>query len=177
MSVTNLERSESRGTVVGVSDLQPIRIGHAERESAVTELGEHLGQGRLDPEEYADRTAAAYAARTDDELQALFVDLPRPAATAPLAHSARHPFPVADAPHGIDPRSGSPYSDRSKVAAGVLQLVLPIGVGRFYTGHTGIAVAQLLLSFIMIGAIWAFIDGIVILAGHPTDSDGRPLRP
>ena len=160
-----------------MSDLQPIRIGHAERESAVTELGEHLAQGRLDPDEYAARTATAYAARTDDELHALFVDLPRPATPAPVAYPAHHLVPAAEAPHGVDPRSGLPYSDRSKVAAGVLQLVLPIGIGRFYTGHTGIAVAQLLLSFVAIGVIWAFIDGIVILAGHPTDTDGRPLRP
>jgi hypothetical protein len=38
-------------------------------------------------------------------------------------------------------------------------------------------VAQLLLSFVGIGMLWAFIDGIVILAGRPVDQDGRPLRP
>jgi TM2 domain-containing membrane protein YozV len=62
------------------------------------------------------------------------------------------------------------------VIAGLLQLVLPIGIGRFCTGHIGIAVAQLLLSFIGIGMVWAFIDGIVLLAGRPTDPSGRPLR-
>ena len=70
-----------------------------------------------------------------------------------------------------------PYSDRSQVVAGVLQLVLPCGIGRFYAGHHGIAVAQLLLSFVLIGVFWAFLDGIVLLAGHPTDPYGRPLRP
>lgn len=59
----------------------------------------------------------------------------------------------------------------------MLQLVLPFGFGRFYSGHHGIAVAQLLRSLIVIGAIWAFVDGIVILAGRPTDPYGRPLRP
>ena len=40
---------------------------------------------------------------------------------------------------------GVPLSDKSKVAAGVLQLFLGgFGVGRFYTGHVGIAIAQLL---------------------------------
>lgn len=164
-----------------------MRVGHAERERAVTELGEHLSQGRLDPDEYAERTASAYAARTTDELDALFVDLPRPVApVAPVAHPApypapypvdRHPVTPAGAPYGVDPRSGLPYSDRSKAVAGVLQIVLPFGVGRFYTGHHGIAVAQLLLSIFVIGAVWAFIDGIVLLAGHPTDPYGRPLRP
>ena len=83
-----------------------------------------------------------------------------------------------EAPYGRDPVSGFPYSDRSKVVAGLLQLFLPIGIGRLYAGHTGIGIAQLLLTvFFGLGQIWAFIDGIVILAGRPTDGKGRPLRP
>ena len=83
-----------------------------------------------------------------------------------------------EAPYGRDPVSGFPYSDRSKVVAGLLQLFLPIGIGRLYAGHTGIGIAQLLLTvFFGLGVIWAFIDGIVILAGRPTDGKGRPLRP
>jgi hypothetical protein len=157
---------------------QRIRVGHAEREWAVAELGEHLSQGRLDPDEYAERAASAYSARTSDELEELFADLPRPAAAVvPTAYPAPYPAPTLHAPYGVDPRSGMPYSDRSQVVAGVLQLVLPCGIGRFYTGHHGIAVAQLLLSFVLIGVFWAFLDGIVLLAGHPTDPYGRPLRP
>ena len=83
-----------------------------------------------------------------------------------------------EAPYGRDPVSGFPYSDRSKVVAGLLQLFLPIGIGRLYAGHTGIGIAQLLTTvFFGLGVIWAFIDGIVILAGRPTDGKGRPLRP
>lgn len=83
------------------------------------------------------------------------------------------------APYGTDP-FGRPYSDKSKVAAGVLQILLGwLGAGRFYTGHTGMAVAQLLVSILTcgIGGIWGLIDGIVILTGNPTDAQGRPLRP
>jgi hypothetical protein len=79
------------------------------------------------------------------------------------------------APYGYDPVTGIPYSDKSKVAAGVLQLVLgQFGVGRFYMGDTGIAVAQLLTC----GGcgIWALVDGIIILVNGGTDSEGRPLR-
>ena len=56
---------------------------------------------------------------------------------------------------------------------------LPIGIGRFYTGHTGLAIAQLLVTIVTFGFgfLWSFIDGIVILAGNPTDPEGRPLRP
>ncbi|TQM13454.1 DUF1707 domain-containing protein [Pseudonocardia kunmingensis] len=175
-----------------------IRIGHDEREAAVRELGEHFSEGRLDPQEYEERMSAAYAARTTDDLAPLFADLPRPhdAATmaVPQGSTSRWPAeqgrswqgPVAsagalepgpDAPYGRDPDTLQPYSEKNKVVAGVLQLVLPFGVGRFYTGHVATGVAQLLLSFIGIGVIWAFIDGIVLLAGSPRDPRGRPLRP
>ena len=171
---------------MSTSDPRPIRIGNAEREAAARALGEHYAQGRLDQEEFEERTTAAYAARTAGDLAPLFEDLPGgdeqsttvlpvpAAAAAPPA--ARRPHDL-DAPYGRDPATGAPYSDRYKVAAGLMQLLLPFGIGRFYTGHTGIALAQLVLSFAGIGLLWAFIDGIVILAGRPTDRHGRPLRP
>ena len=209
-------------------DPRSIRIGTAEREQAVTALGEHFAQGRLEPAEFEERMTAAYAARTAAELDRLFEDLPAPAGHQPPGRPATGQYPVAQypvgqypvaqyptgqypatgpsatagypgafspvmytgghpavhggydpqAPYGRDPVSGFPYSDRSKVVAGLLQLFLPIGIGRLYAGHTGIGIAQLLLTlFFGIGVIWAFIDGIVILAGRPTDAKGRPLRP
>ncbi|SKF94440.1 Conserved membrane protein of uncharacterised function [Mycobacteroides abscessus subsp. abscessus] len=53
------------------------------------------------------------------------------------------------------------------------------GVGRFYTGHYGIAVAQIIVTWVTLGfgAIWPLIDGIIMLAGDVKDSDGYPLRP
>ena len=71
---------------------------------------------------------------------------------------------------------------KTKMVAGLLNILLPMagigGIGRFYTGHTGIAVAQLLVGFFTcgIGLIWSIIDGIMILASNDmTDSDGNPL--
>lgn len=159
-----------------------MRIGDAEREAAVRELGEHYAAGRLDAAEYEERTAAAYAARTAADLAPLFADLPREQPTVAIAPQATVAAPVPtghdlEAPYGRDPVTGRPYSDRHKVIAALLQLFLPFGIGRFYTGHTGIAVAQLVLVFFGVGVIWSFIDGIVILAGHPSDPQGRPLRP
>jgi TM2 domain-containing membrane protein YozV len=160
------------GTVDTVSQQPSLRIGFAEREAAVRELGEHYAAGRLDGAEYEERTTAAYAARTAEDLDPLFADLPReqPTVAVPTGHDPH-------APYGRDPVTGRPYSDRVKVVAALLQLFLPFGTGRFYTGHTGIAVAQLVLVAFGVGVVWSFIDGIVMLAGDPTDPDGRPLRP
>jgi TM2 domain-containing membrane protein YozV len=60
----------------------------------------------------------------------------------------------------------------------LLQIFVPIGIGRFYMGNVGIGVAQLLVTIFTlgIGAIWSVIDGVVILAGNPRDVYGRPLR-
>lgn len=95
------------------------------------------------------------------------------------------------APYGRDPFSGEPLSDKSKVAAGLLQLFVGgFGVGRFYLGHNGIAVAQLvtlilgwILTVVLIGwlvllglGVWVLIDGIMILSGGVRDSRGFKLR-
>ncbi len=157
----------------------PIRIGNDERQAAAQALGEHYAQGRLETDEYEQRVGAAFGARTSADLDVLFADLPRPAAPPPLPAAPVRPARTQvdpAAPYGRELRTGIPYSDRSKVVAGVLQIFLPFGVGRFYSGHTGIGVAQLLLSFFGIGILWAFIDGIVLLAGRATDPYGRPMR-
>lgn len=83
---------------------------------------------------------------------------------------------VNPAPFGVDHR-GRPYSDRSKVAAGVLQILIA-GGGRIYTRQYGLAVIQFLVMVLTLGFghIWSLIDGIVILSGSSTDGQGRPLR-
>jgi len=52
------------------------------------------------------------------------------------------------------------------------------GVGRFYTGHIGMAIGQIAAVWLTcgLGVIWPVIDGIMMLAGNVPDSEGRPLR-
>ena len=80
------------------------------------------------------------------------------------------------APYGVHPRTGVPYSDKSKIIAGVLQLTLgTLGVGRFYMGNVGMGLAQLFTCGGL--GIWALIDGIMLLVSEgQTDAQGRVLR-
>jgi TM2 domain-containing membrane protein YozV len=70
-------------------------------------------------------------------------------------------------------------SDKSKVVAGILQIVLGgFGVGRFYMGDTKTGVIQLIVTIVTcgLGGIWGLIDGILILVNGGVDGQGRPLR-
>jgi len=91
-----------------------LRIGDAERLTAVTALGDHFAAGRLDQDELDERTATAFAARTFADLEPLFADLPDPhpkrpayAAPAPTAWpppAARQDWsPPTEFPHGWPP--------------------------------------------------------------------------
>ncbi|CAL9540567.1 MULTISPECIES: TM2 domain-containing protein [unclassified Streptomyces] len=83
--------------------------------------------------------------------------------------------PTPEAPYGVDPK-GRPYSDKSKIVAGLLQIFLGgLGIGRFYVGSVGVGVAQLLTCGGL--GIWALIDGILFLTSSDrTDKQGRVLR-
>ncbi len=83
------------------------------------------------------------------------------------------------APYGVDPMTGMPFSDKSKMVAGLLQIFLgSFGAGRFYTGHMGLAIAQIAVTWLTCGAgaIWPLVDGIMMLMGKVPDAQGRPLR-
>ena len=83
------------------------------------------------------------------------------------------------APYGVDPMTGMPLSDKSKMTAGLLQLFVGgFAIGRFYLGYTGIAIAQIAVTWLTcgIGGLWPLIDGIMILMGKVPDAQGRPLR-
>lgn len=98
--------------------------------------------------------------------------------------------PMAGAPFGVHPQLGLPYSDKQKMIAALLQLLVGFGVGRFYIGHTNVAVAQLVtcivgifvLSWFTCGlsalvALWTFVDGIILLTSQDVrDANGLPLR-
>ena len=68
---------------------------------------------------------------------------------------------------------------KSKMTAGLLGIFLGgLGIHNFYLGYTGKAIAQIALSLCFgAGAIWGFIEGILILCGKITkDAKGNPLK-
>lgn len=67
-----------------------LRIGDAERDQAVAELGEHFVAGRLTQDEFEERSNDATRARYADQLSPLFADLPASSAPVPQRQD-RHP--------------------------------------------------------------------------------------
>lgn len=86
------------------------------------------------------------------------------------------------APYGRHPLTGEPLSEKSKVVAGLLQLLGLlgiVGIGRIYLGYTGLGVAQLIVGFVTCGigaVIWGIIDAVLLLTDKVRDPQGRPLR-
>lgn len=54
-----------------------VRASDQQRDDAAGQLREHFAAGRLSQDELDERVQAAYAARTEPELQALLTDLPQ----------------------------------------------------------------------------------------------------
>ena len=63
----------------------PVRIGDAERDTAVAALGDHFAAGRLTREEFDERIDQAMQSRFQSDLQPLFADLPGPSERVPAA--------------------------------------------------------------------------------------------
>ncbi|PVY96020.1 DUF1707 SHOCT-like domain-containing protein [Actinomycetospora cinnamomea] len=108
------------------------RIGTAEREAAMAALGAHLEAGRLDPEEYGERSARVTEARTAEDLEPLFADLPEPhpltATGTATPVPAREDAAPARRPSGTGAlaRWGPAISGALPIIALVLFLTVPI---------------------------------------------------
>ena len=71
------------------------------------------------------------------------------------------------------------YKPKSRKVAGILQILFGgFGIGRFYLGYNGIALAQIFtFPIFFIGGIWGFIDGILIFCGQiEQDVNGVPIE-
>ncbi|MCH5209493.1 MAG: TM2 domain-containing protein [Oscillospiraceae bacterium] len=76
---------------------------------------------------------------------------------------------------GVPLHSTPAAGNKSKLTAGLLGIFLGgLGVHNFYLGRTGIGIAQIAVTLITCGAgaIWGFIEGILILCGK-IDKDAK----
>lgn len=116
---------------------------------------------------------------------------PPPQYPPPLYPPGQYPPPGFDpaAPFGRHPLTGDPFSDKSKVVAGLLQLlglVGVVGIGRIYLGYTTLGITQLIGGVVLglltcgigfiVPVIWGIIDATLILTDKVRDPAGRPLR-
>ncbi len=71
---------------------------------------------------------------------------------------------------------------KSRLVGGLLGILLGgLGIHRFYLGYVGIGVLQIVVTFLTfgVGAVWGFIEGIMILVGadpFKRDARGVPLK-
>lgn len=104
-----------------MSEYQPsgIRVSDTEREDALGKLGEHMSAGRLDIDEYGERTAKVATAKTRGELLSLFGDLPEPKPAFGL------PLPAAQW-SSAGTSAGTPMSRPRTMAERVGPIAIPV---------------------------------------------------
>jgi hypothetical protein len=148
-----------------------MRASDAERDHVAGLLGTAFTEGRLSQDEYDDRLASAYSARTYGDLDSLLRDLPAPGPGAPPLPMA--PLPVVPAPGRINGAA------QASVAFGIAEFAFgPFGtIPAIVLGHValqqirrtgqqgkGLAVAGLVLGY---GAVAFFIAVVVVLLTLP----------
>ncbi|MCR6488548.1 DUF1707 domain-containing protein [Amycolatopsis sp. OK19-0408] len=111
-----------------------LRISDQNRESALTALGEHMTAGRIDIEEYGERSARITAAKTRGELVEIFADLPAPHPKyddVPQAVAAPEP---AAAPAPRQPAAPEGWTSPQRFIAAFIPLVWIATIALIATG-------------------------------------------
>ena len=144
-----MRESASRGrasTVHAASSASPsMRVSDAERAEVADRLSKHYGDGRLDQAEFNERLDQAMRAKTRQDLDGLFTDLPEGEAAANAV-----PGQPGQAPHG-HPQHGHPQYGQRRHR--VLFLVLVIAL----TAAGGQALVRSYIPWFLIGllvALW-----------------------
>lgn len=74
---------------------------------------------------------------------------------------------------------GAP-GEKTRIVAGLLGILLGgFGIHRFYLGYTGIGIVQIIVTICTfgLGALWGFIEGVLILVGtFNKDKQGNIIR-
>jgi hypothetical protein len=116
-----------------------LRIGHAERDAAAADLGEHYVAGRLSLDELHERLGAVFTAKTYGQLTRIMSDLPRLRRPAGQAGPARQMqaawagayWSSAGLPPSLGERRQPTQSDRAGRVAAVSLLILAMLIWLF----------------------------------------------
>ncbi|MET8851366.1 DUF1707 domain-containing protein [Amycolatopsis sp. NPDC004625] len=146
-----------------------LRISDQNRETALSALGEHMTAGRIDIDEYGERSARITAAKTRGELGEIFADLPAPhpryedvpkaAVTTP--EPAAEPAPRPAAPVG--------WSSSQRFVAAFIPLVWIATIALIASGVVHGTLILIPIGLSMFGrAMWGH--------GHRPDRHDRHLR-
>ena len=133
-----------------------LRIADSERENALTVLGEHMSAGRLNIDEYGERSAQVSTAKTRGELRALFSDLPPP---HPQFATGATPAPQPVVPQQAQQVDTGPRNRPTRaVLAGLVPLAFIAAIALDFTVHTWIffliPVALMMFGSSMYGRNW-----------------------
>ncbi|SFW43833.1 DUF1707 SHOCT-like domain-containing protein [Amycolatopsis australiensis] len=109
-----------------------LRISDQNRESALAALGEHMSAGRIDIDEYGERSARITAAKTRGELVEIFADLPAPHPQYDdVPRPAAAPEPAAAAPPA--PRQPDGWSGAQRFVAAFVPLIWLVAIALIAT--------------------------------------------
>jgi hypothetical protein len=126
-----------------------IRIGDREREDAIEALGEHYAAGRLDLDEYGERTAKVTAARVRADIHALFTDLPEPHPR--LSAPSPPPPPAAD----TAPPAAPTQFRRRQVASATVGLTWLVAIALMILLRNHYVIFVPLVLTVLFGAFWS----------------------
>ncbi|WP_027928061.1 DUF1707 SHOCT-like domain-containing protein [Amycolatopsis benzoatilytica] len=143
-----------------------LRISDQERESALSALGEHMTAGRIDIDEFGERSAKITAAKTRGEVSELFADLPGPhpvfgpgepaaapsvAPVPPAAPMPPVPQPAADG-SVAQPQQWSPAQ---RTLSALIPVAFIVAIVLIATGTAGWPVIFAPIGLTMVGrALW-----------------------
>ncbi|GDY31368.1 DUF1707 SHOCT-like domain-containing protein [Gandjariella thermophila] len=132
-----------------------IRIGDAEREEALRALGEHMSAGRLDIDEYGERSAQVSTAKTRGDLAALFVDLPEPRPTFSTPAPATTPAAPPARPAPADPvRRWEQRPLAQRIGGAVMGVSWILMIPLFLVTHVWWVFLLPLVLSVVLGSLW-----------------------
>lgn len=140
-----------------------LRISDQERESALNALGEHMSAGRIDIDEFGERSARITAAKTRGELGELFTDLPVPhpvfgvgaTAAPPPAAAPPPPMPVPRPAASGEVARQPEWSPAQRAVAALIPLVWIAAIALIATGAAGWPVIFAPIALTAVGrALW-----------------------